>query len=174
MTKKKFKNELIPLKGKLYRLAVSLLSSRTEAEDVIQDVYVKMWEMREKLTEYNSLEALAMAMTKNRCIDQLRSYRSKNKSEDGLEGIPVQADLKTPMKLFETKESLRQVQDIMQDLPDRQRVVLHLREVEQYSYDEIEEITEFTRNNIRVILSRARQKVRQEYKEKQRYENGKN
>jgi RNA polymerase sigma-70 factor (ECF subfamily) len=174
MTEKEFKAHLLPMQSKLFRLAVTMVGSRAEAEDLVQDVYLKLWNMRSELSEYKSVEALAVTMTKNLCIDKLRSYRSRNRNEGRLEQVSIPSETNDPERSFELKESLQQVQEIMQRLPDKQRYILHLREVEQYSYDEIGEITGLTRNNIRVTLSRARKRVRKEYLKRQNYDNRRN
>lgn len=175
MRKEEFKTHLLPVKGKIYRLALTMLSSRTEAEDTVQDVYVKLWNMRQTLAEYKSIEALAVTITKNLCIDKLRSYRSRNQNDGGLEMMTLAGSERyNPEQQAELNESMKQVQSIINRLPDQQRMVLHLRDIEQYTYDEIEKMTDMKRNNIRVTLSRARKSVRNEYFKQQDYENRKN
>jgi RNA polymerase sigma-70 factor (ECF subfamily) len=170
METEEFKSLVLPFKNKLFRLADTLLNNRTESEDVIQDVYLKLWNMRAELSKYNNVEAFAVTVTKNLCIDKLRSYRRKNKNEGGLEQVTIRSETNDPEYSFELKESLQQVHEIIRTLPKQQSVVLHLRDIEQYSYDEIEEMTDLSRNNIRVTLSRARKKVREKYLEKYYYE----
>jgi RNA polymerase sigma-70 factor (ECF subfamily) len=164
MTKEEFKTCVLPVKEKLLRLAITLLSSRAEAEDTVQDAYVKLWNMRQKLAEYNSVEALAVTITKNLCIDKLRSYRSRKQNEGGLETLTMTAERQhDPALRLEMSESLQHIHRIISRLPDQQRTMLHLRDIEQHSYDEIESITGLKRNNIRVTLSRARKEVRRKY-----------
>lgn len=175
MKANEFKSQLLPVKAKLYRLALTLLNNGSEAEDAVQDVYLKLWNMRTQLSEYNSVEALAVTMTKNLCIDRLRSYRSRKQNGAGLGKVVLKTDSRyDPAKSVEMNEQLQQVHEIINRLPDQQRMVLHLRDIEQYSYDEIEEITGLKRNNIRVTLSRARKSVRDQYRNNQRYEQRKN
>lgn len=174
MTKEEFKTLVLPSKGKLFRLAVSLLSDRQEAEDTLQDAFLKLWNMRGKLREYNSVEALAVTMTKNLCLDKLRSYRHRKQDASEVESLPVRSDFPNPAKEAELSESFASVHRIMQSLPDQQRLVMHMRDIEHYTYDEIEELTGLSRNNIRVNLSRARKNVRQEYLKQQNYEHRKN
>jgi RNA polymerase sigma-70 factor (ECF subfamily) len=164
MTKEEFKTYVLPAKGKLFRLAVTLLNSRPEAEDAVQDVYLKLWNMRSKLAQYTSVEALAVTMTKNLCIDKLRSYQHRNQNANGLEKVTLSSsDRYDPAQQLERNESMLQLHEIINRLPEQQRMVLHLRDIEHYSYDEIESMTNMTRNNIRVTLSRARKGVREEY-----------
>jgi len=171
MTKEEFKTRVLPVKGKLFRLAVTMLSSRQEAEDTIQDAYLKLWNMRERLSEYSSIEALAVTVTKNLCFDKLRSYRNRKQNNGGLEHMQlVSAGQKNPAETVELDESLQHVHEIIGQLPDQQRLVIHLRDIEQYSYEEIAEMTGLKVNNIRVALSRARKSVREEYQKKQNYE----
>ena len=171
MTKQEFTSYVLPVKSRLYRLALTLLNRRSEAEDVVQDVYLKLWNMRQKLPEYNSVEALAVTMTKNLCIDWLRSYRSRNQNEHGLENVTLtSANRHDPVQQLEHSESMQQLQKIISRLPEQQRMILHLCDIEQYSYDEIVNMTSMTRNNIRVTLSRARKSVRDEYFKKDDYE----
>lgn len=174
MTKQEFKTLVLPAKGKLFRLAVSLLADRQEAEDTLQDAFLKLWNMREQLPEYNSVEALAVTMTKNLCVDKLRSYRHRKQDATEVEALPVKTDSPDPATKTELSESSAFIHGIMQTLPEQQRLVMHLRDIEQYSYDEIEELTGLTRNTIRVHLSRARKSVRQEYLKRQNYEHRKN
>ncbi|HKK45302.1 MAG TPA: RNA polymerase sigma factor [Balneolaceae bacterium] len=174
MTKEEFKTRVLPVKGKLFQLAVTMLNGRQEAEDAIQDVYLKLWNMRERLSEYHSIEALAVTVTKNLCLDRLRSYRNRKRNAGGLEHMQlVSAGQNDPAETVELNESLQHVRDIIARLPDQQRLVIHLRDIEQYSYEEIAEITGLKVNNIRVALSRARKSVRKEYVKKQNYEHRK-
>lgn len=174
MTKEQFKTTVMPSKGKLFRIAVSLLSNRQEAEDTLQDVYLKLWNMREKLQEYNSVEALAVTMTKNLCLDKLRSYRHRKQDDTEVENMHVKAGIPDPELQMELSESSISIHRLVQQLPEQQQLVMHLRDIEHYSYDEIETMTGLSRNSIRVNLSRARKKVRQQYLKQQNYGNRKN
>lgn len=174
MTKEEFKARVLPVKGKLFRLAVTMLNGRQEAEDTIQDAYLKLWNMRERLSEYNSIEALAVTVTKNLCLDKLKSYRNRKQNDGGLEYMQLASTgQNNPAETIELNESLRHVHEIIGQLPDQQRLVIHLRDIEQYSYEEIAEMTGLKVNNIRVALSRARKNVREEYQKKQNYEHRK-
>lgn len=167
MTKEEFKTCVLQTKGKLFRLAVRLLDSRQEAEDIIQDTYLKLWNMRDSLSQYNSIEALAVTVTKNLCIDRLRSYRSLNQNDEGLQHVQLSADAQyNPAESLELDESMQYIHEIIQQLPDQQRLVIQMRDIEQYSYEEIADITGLKINNIRVALSRARKNVRTEYLKK--------
>ena len=174
MTKKEFTSLVLPSKAKLFRIATTLLRDQKEAEDTLQDAFLKLWNMREKLREYTSVEALAVTMTKNLCLDKLRSYRHRKQNAGGLESVPLKAEVPKPDQETELNESTATIHLLVQQLPDQQRYVMHLRDIEQHSYDEIEELTGLKRNAIRVNLSRARKTVREEYLKRQNYEHRKN
>ena len=78
MTIEKFKEDILPMKNKLFRMALRLLKSTAEAEDVVQEIFLKLWSKRETLKEYRSIEAFSMTMTKNLCLDKLKAKSSKN------------------------------------------------------------------------------------------------
>ncbi len=149
-------------------MARLLLGSREEAEDALQDVLLRLWDNRLQLAAYQSVEALAVRITRNLCLDRLK-YR-QNKKMVAVEKLAAATDYRTPEQLVELSDSTRLVQRLYAELPEAQRVVLHLREVEEYSYEEIEQVTGMSINNIRVILSRARKQVRENYLKVNEYE----
>lgn len=157
MNQNAFVQIVTPFKDKLFRLAKRLLLSTEEAEDATQEVLVKLWNKKQELNQYKSIEALAMTMTKNYCLDQLKSKRSgnlsiahTNYSEKGL-GLYQQ---------IEDLDSLSWVEKVINQLPEQQRLIIQLRDVEQYEFEEIAKILEMNETAIRVALSRARKTVR--------------
>lgn len=151
--------ELInPFKDKVFRLAKRLLTSTEEAEDATQEIIVKLWNKKENLGTYNNVEALAMTMTKNYCLDQLKSKRAGN--------LPIVHNNFTDRepqldKKLEDTDSLQWVEKIMNQLPEQQQILIQLRDVEQYEFDEIAKIVNMNETAIRVALSRARKKIRE-------------
>jgi RNA polymerase sigma factor (sigma-70 family) len=167
MTPEEFKSRLMPVKDKIYRFALSLLVHREEAEDATQEVYLKMWEMKKELGKYRNMEALMMTITRNHCLDRLKL--KKNKAES-LDASLHDSHVQTPQKLMEQSELMQRVEKIMQLLPEQQRTLVHLRDVEGYEYDEMQEITGFDPNYIRVNLSRGRKKIREMIQNIQQHE----
>ncbi|WP_281540441.1 RNA polymerase sigma factor [Maribacter aestuarii] len=166
MKQAEFLNAVLPFKDKLYRLAKRLLVSSEEAEDATQEVLLKLWSKKNAIKGYNSVEAFAMTMTKNFCLDRLKSKQAGNlklvHSNYGDDGSSLQTQL-------EAKDSVNWVQKIMEELPEQQKMVLQLRDVEQYEYDEIEELMDMKPTAIRVALSRARKTIREKLIEKHSY-----
>lgn len=167
MTVEEFKNKVLPVKNKLYRLAYRLMNSQADAEDVVQEVFLKLWSRKEKLNEYRSMEAFAMVMTKNLCFDKLK-LKSRNQQELNEDKIELNSEnLETHLEM---KNTVSKIYEIIQELPEQQKLVIQLRDIEQCDFDEIAEITDMNLNTIRVTLSRARKKVRDTLLKLQNYE----
>ena len=161
MNTQSFKSAVFPIQGKLYRFARIMLGNTEEAEDAVQEVLLKLWLNRQNLKNYRSIEALAMIITKNQCLDKLKSARW-NKPHVGEPPEFEQAAL-TPYTMTELNDSKEVLIQLMQRLPEQQKLIMHLRDIEEYSYEEIEKITGLCINNIRVNLSRARKSIREMY-----------
>ena len=166
-----FKQRILPVQGRLFRLAQLFLRNREEAEDALQDVLLRLWANRQQLDTYQSVEALAVQMTKNLCLDRLKAHR-KQKMTDDATWLDVPTDSASPYRRVELADSAGLMQQLIDALPDQQKLIVHLRDVEECSFEEIEQLTGLTVNNIRVILSRARQRLRDSYTKATNYESG--
>jgi RNA polymerase sigma-70 factor (ECF subfamily) len=166
MTQSEFLEIVMPFKDKLYRLAKRLLISSEEAEDATQEILMKLWSGKKKMASYRNVEAFAMTMTKNFCLDRLKSKQAGNlklvHSNYSDEGASLQKEV-------EVRDSLGWVERIMDELPEQQRMILQLRDVEAYEYTEIEKLMDMKPTAVRVALSRARKAVREKLLEKHRY-----
>ncbi|GAB3202941.1 RNA polymerase sigma-70 factor (ECF subfamily) [Pontibacter aydingkolensis] len=165
-----FKQRVLPARQKLYRLAAFLLQNREEAEDVLQDVFLKLWTNKEKLGACNSIEAFAMRVTKNLCLDRLKAKKRKHMVDVAELELELNSEGVSPYKSYELADSINKVQELVSILPEQQRLILHLRDVEGYTFEEMEQITNLTVNNMRVILSRARKSVRDGFLKLENYE----
>lgn len=158
MEQKEFLNTILPCKDTLYRLAKRLLVSSDEAEDAVQEVFLKLWKGRAKIHHYRSPEAFAVTMTKNYCLDRLKSRQTSNlkivhtnyKNSDNIE------------KDVEATEGVELVTRIMQTLPEKQKMIMQLRDIEQFEFSEIAQMLSMNETAIRVALSRARKTVREQ------------
>ena len=154
-----FKKEVLPIREKLFRMALKMLRDESEAKDVVQEIMLKLWIMRSRLSEYRSIEALAVKICKNICINKIKTYRQS--SNETFENM--QASALTPDEKAETSDSIETVSKIIERLPETQRLVIRLRDVEGYQSEEIAEIIGCTESAVRMNLSRARKKVREEF-----------
>ena len=158
MNQNEFVQLTTPFKDKVFRMAKRLLTSTEEAEDATQEVLVKLWNKNGSLDGFNSVEALAMTMTKNYCLDQLKSKRAGN-----LKIVHTNFTDREPSldKKVEDIDSLNWVERIINQLPEQQRLLIQMRDIEQYEFSEIAKITEMNETAIRVALSRARKTIRE-------------
>ncbi|MDO1511328.1 RNA polymerase sigma factor [Maribacter confluentis] len=166
MKQTEFLNIVMPFKDKLFRMAKRLLVSTEEAEDATQEILIKLWSKKSKITSYNNVEAFAMTMTKNFCLDRLKSKQAGNLKLVHSNYTDSSTSLQNEV---EAKDSVNWVERIMDELPEQQKMVLQLRDVEQYDYDEIEKLLDMKPTAIRVALSRARKTVREKLMEKHNY-----
>lgn len=166
MKQAEFLNVVMPFKDKLFRLAKRLLVSTEEAEDATQEILLKLWAKNKMIESYNNVEAFAMTMTKNLCLDRLKSKQAGN-----LKLVHSNyADEDTSLqKEVEAKDSVDWVQRIMEDLPEQQKLVLQLRDVEDYDFKEIADLLDMQPTAVRVALSRARKTVREKLVQKHSY-----
>jgi RNA polymerase sigma factor (sigma-70 family) len=164
MTRKEFEIDILPLSRTLYRFAFRFLSSREEAEDAVQEIFLKLWKMRDKLSEYNNIRAFTMTMTRNHCLDRLRKKKMEFFDDTRTDDIRT-SDMNLEDRI-ENMEKFRIVMDIINDIPENYRSVIQLRDVDGYEYEEIAEKLKIDVSNLRVILSRARKMVREQLKKK--------
>jgi len=171
MNPEEFKIQVLPLKYKLYRLSLRLLGRVEEAEDSVQDAMVKLWNRREELNNYSSIEAFAMTITKNLCLDRIRSKAFQTQR---LSDQQVMAVKQNPEELLEKADFTVFVKKIIESLPEHQKAIMHMRDIEGMEYDQIAEVMELNVNAVRVNLSRARKKVRDTILKIQGYELARN
>lgn len=162
-----FKQTVLPYKNKLFRLAKFFLKNKEEAEDMTQEVYLKLWTEKHKLSEYRSIEALAVTVLKNKCLDKLKSKNYK--TQINIEGKEFSSSGFNPYQALAEDDSKSFMLRLMELLPDQQKFLIRLRDIEEYTYEEMEEMTGLTVNNIRVILSRGRKSLRELYLKAQKH-----
>ena len=155
-----FQNLVFPVKNKLYRFAYRLLGSAEDAQDVVQEVFIKVWNGREQLGEVQNMEAWCMRITKNLSLDRLR--QTQRRPTDPIDKVlHIQNETLSPHENTELRESMKRINELMAGLPEKQRQVMHLRDIEGYSYQEICEILEIDMSQVKVNLFRARNAVRE-------------
>lgn len=158
MNQNDFMQLVAPFKDKIFRLAKRLLVSVEEAEDATQEVLVKLWNKKDSLGQYNSVEALAMTMTKNYCLDQLKSKRAGNLKIVHSNYTDREAGVQQQV---EDRDSWSWAEKIINELPQQQKLIVQMRDIEQYEFEEIAKIMEMNETAVRVALSRARKTIRE-------------
>lgn len=155
-----FTGRILPLKDKLLRAAYSIVRQTEEAEDIVQDVLLRIWDKREEWIRLNNYEGYCMVMTRNLSIDRIR----KNKLPvQPLENITtVRATEKDPYETTVSRESVKQIQTVMQSLPEKQFLAIQLRESEGKSYNEIAALMGISIEQVKINIHRARTAIKQQ------------
>ncbi len=155
-----FQNRVLPSKNKLFRFALKFLGNEEEAKDVVQEVFIRVWNGREQMNEVQNWEAWCMRITKNLSLDRIRSM-TRRQTQSLEDGFNVRELSLTPHESTELHESMQSINSMIAALPEKQRQIIHLRDIEGYSYNEICEILELDMNQVKVNLFRARAAVRE-------------
>jgi RNA polymerase sigma factor (sigma-70 family) len=155
-----FQNRVLPSKNKLFRFAYKFLGNEEEAKDVVQEVLIRVWNGREQMDEIQNWEAWCMRITRNLSLDRIKSMTRKQ-TQPIEESLHIHTEALTPHESTEIDESMKQISLMISSLPEKQRQVIHLRDVEGYSYNEICEIMEIDMSQVKVNLFRARNAVRE-------------
>lgn len=166
MKQSEFLKTVMPFKDKVFRLAKRLLVSTEEAEDATQELYFKLWKNRSRLKDYKSIEAFAMTMTKNYCFDRLKSKQASNLT---LVHSNYKENDTSLQRRIELNDSVSIVHQLIEDLPEQQKLIIQLRDVEQYEFDEISDMLDLKPTAIRVTLSRARKTIREQLLKQHNY-----
>lgn len=147
---------------KIYQLAYRMLNNKQEAEDIVQEVFLKLWKMKMQLDEYNNAGALAMTITRNYCIDVLRKRMVQARNDElSLAGTNVHEP--SPHDHFVRSEDKILIRHLVSQLPENMRDVIRMHDIQQLTYDEMSELTGNNINSLRVLVSRARKMIREQY-----------
>ncbi|MFQ3181621.1 MAG: RNA polymerase sigma factor (sigma-70 family) [Polaribacter sp.] len=166
MNQSEFLEVVLPFKDKVFRLAKRLLVSTEEAEDATQELLFKLWKSKEKIADYKNVEAFAMTMTKNYCYDRLKSKQANNLTLVHSNYKEKETSLD---KKLEYRDSVNQVHLLIESLPEQQKIIMQLRDIEQYDFEEICKMVDMKSTAVRVALSRARKTIREELIKKHNY-----
>lgn len=155
-------NDSIPNQEKLFRIAKRLLVSVDEAKDAVQEINIKWWQMPpEKIHALQNVDSYAVTMIKNYCLDRLKSREAQNLPVD--ESMLTIADEQGLAHRIEQRDGLDWVSKLINSLPERERLIIQLREIENYEFSAIAQIVDLPETTVRVYLSRARKKLRSQY-----------
>ena len=155
-------NVVKPFKDKVYRFALNIVGNSMDAEDIIQELLIKIWQKKDHFEQIENKEAWCMTVTRNMCIDKLRGR--KQSSADISDYGFLSDGSATPDIAAEQKDSLSKVMKIVNELPENQREIIHLRDIEGYTYKEISDLTGMSEDQVKVNLFRARQKLKEKLK----------
>ena len=163
MDSAQFNNQILSLSDKLYRLAKSILRNVEAAQDAVQDLSLKLWEKRSKLDEVENIQAFTMRAMRNLCLDTIRQQHDEDEFPNEMEFIEP-----NPHQQIEQKDLVNRIREMIDNLPELQRTIIRMRDVEGLELYEIAYITTLTENAVSVNLSRARQKIREQILKEQK------
>ncbi len=156
-----FKRLFLPLHQRLYRIAFSLTGNREDAEDMVQEAYMRLWKRRDDLDGVDNPEAFGVTVVKNVCLNMLRSRRQDEETDVG-GGTEPAAETDVGREI-EARDALGVVAELIERLPERQREVIRMRDVGDCSFEEIETATGLSAGNVRTLLSRARKRIKDQF-----------
>jgi RNA polymerase sigma factor (sigma-70 family) len=169
----RFNSLVLPMSKKLLHFAFQILHDTGEAEDAVQEVILKLWKIRDSLENYNNLEAFSMKITRNWCLDRLKAKKPLY-IEGYQKGFDRQTTDENPQKQMEKTDRLRLLSAVMEKLPEQQKLIIQLRDIEELEFEQIAEIMDTNVNALRVSLSRARNRMREELTKLNEYGNQRN
>jgi RNA polymerase sigma-70 factor, ECF subfamily len=163
-----FLNDILPLKDRLFRLALRITLDRAEAEDIVQDTMIRMWNKREEWQQIESIEALAFTICRNLSLDRSQKVATRNVTlDESLNASAATTD--NPHDTLANKERLELIHRLFNELKEPGRTIVHLREIEGKNYKEIAQVVGMTEEQVKSQLFRCRQKIRARYTEIENY-----
>jgi len=160
MSNDKMKVLELPFKDKLYRFALNIVGNTFDAEDIMQELMIKIWNRLDQFNEIDNKEAWCMTVTRNMAIDKTRN--KKGNVQDISDYHHLRDADETPDRKMEIEERFGSIMELVNQLPEKQKMIIHLRDVEGYSYQEIADMTETTLDFVKVSLHRARKTLKEQ------------
>ena len=161
MNAQEFKQRYMPHYRLLYRVAYHLTANAQDAEDLLQDLYLKLWQKRDSLTDEAMKESYLVAMMRNLFLDQRRLKRLDTSAELKEENSPP--DERSLDSQIDSKDELKQMEGLISELPDRDAKIIQMHLMKERSYEEIEQDTGLSQGNIRIIVMRTKKKLKQQF-----------
>ena len=170
MKKISFRNDILPLKNELYRLALRITLNPAEAEDIVQETMIKVWNRRDQWDEIESIEAFCLTICRNLSLDKMHKMENQNQSlDEGVHDAPDRSFSSNPEEQAMQQDRLALIRRLIDALPEKQRTVMQLRDFEGKSYKEIASIMAISEEQVKINIFRARQAIRQKYIETEKY-----
>lgn len=169
MRKISFRNDVLPLKDVIFRLALRITQNRAEAEDITQDTLIQMWNLRERWEQIESLEAYSLRICRNMAIDRTKKMGHYGDTLETTQQDELTDTARTPLERAQQRDSIETVRKLVDSLPEKQRSCMQLRDFEGKSYKEIASILSISEEQVKVNIFRARQTIKQRFQEFDNY-----
>ncbi len=157
-----FQNDILPLKNQLYRLALRITLDSAEAEDIVQETLIKVWDRRESWTDIDNIEAFCFTICRNKALDYVRSVSSRNESLDVAQNERPDTSY-TPSQRTVVSDQMAMVRHIVDSLPEKQKSCIQLRDFEGMSYKEIARLLDMTEEQVKINIFRGRKTIKEKF-----------
>ena len=165
-----FKGDVLPLKNELYRLALRITLNHAEAEDVVQETLIKVWNRREQWQQIESMEAFCLTICRNLALDKNKKMANQAESlEDSHYQAPDNSHSANPEEQAMQQDRIELIRRLIDSLPEKQRTIMLLRDKEGKTYKEIAKILDISEEQVKINIFRARQTIKQKYIETENY-----
>lgn len=169
MKKTTFRTDVLPLKNELFRLALRITLNRAEAEDIVQETMIKVWNRREQWDQIVSMEAFCITICRNLALDRCKRMDNQNATLEEGHDRADRSYSANPEQQAIQHDRLQLVKRLMDDLPEKQRTCMQLRDIEGKAYKEIAQLLGINEQQVKVNIFRARQTIKQKYIEQEKY-----
>ena len=169
MKKISFRNDVLPLKNELYRLALRITLNHAEAEDVVQETMIKVWNRRDRWDELESIEAFCLTICRNIAIDKTKKAENQNQSLMDEHDAPDHSYSSNPEEQAMHQDRISLIRRLIDTLPEKQRSCMQLRDFEGKSYKEIAKILDVSEEQVKINIFRARQTIKQKFIDTENY-----
>ena len=163
-----FRTDVLPLKNRLYRIALRITLHTGEAEDIVQETMIKAWNHREELESPSSAEAFCVTVCRNMALDYVSRKESQNKALDE-QSMDQEDNAASPFQTLSRQDGLNWVHRLFNRLPEKQRTIMQLRDIEGKPYKEIAALLHISEDQVKINIFRARQKIKLEFEKIDRY-----
>lgn len=164
-----FRNDVLPFKNVLFRLAMRITLNREDAEDVVQDTLIRVWNRRDEWDEIDSMEAFCMTVCRNLSLDRIKKAGRNADSLEQAETDTADKSGTDPYERILQKDRFETVRRLVNALPEKQRTCIQLRDFEGKSYKDIANVMNITEEQVKVNIFRARRTIKQRYSEIDKY-----
>ena len=159
-----FQSDILPLKNELYRMALRITMNAADAEDVVQETMMKVWNRRDQWNQIDSIEAFCLTICRNLSLDKVRRMDNQTQSLDAAYDPKDHGVASNPEEQAIQSDRIRLVRQMISQLPEKQRSCMQLRDMEGKSYKDIATILDITEEQVKVNIFRARQTIREKFK----------
>lgn len=151
-----FEQQVVPKRDKMFRFALRLMGNPEDARDIVQDAFMKIWNQQKQPYEIENMEAWCMRIVKNLCLDNLKAGKVRKEVIKSIQMNQRSDCAVNPYQQVEKEDNMIRIRKLIDELPEKFRMIIHLRDIEEFSYKEIMEIMELSMDEVKINLFRAR------------------